>query len=178
MPRQGLAVTFEEIHVGGKGPRGMAVQEAGLSRLAPAASGSRPPRRRRPPQRAQATASGSGAVFALPLMAAHAAAVGWGVWMHRLPWWMLLVLPPLNLLTFFVYWLDKYAAQQGEWRINEGSLHLLGLAGGWPGAWFAQQVLRHKSVKKAFRDTYWNTVVLHCAALGGWLWWLAPRLPL
>ena len=178
MPRQGLSVTFEEIHVGGKGPRAMAVLAAGLSPSTKAVTGSTSPRRYRRPHRVQETAGGSGAAFALPLMAAHAAAVVWGVWVHRLPWWLLLALPMLNLLTFFAYWLDKYAAEQGQRRTQEDVLHLWSLAGGWPGAWFAQQVLRHKSVKKAFRTTYWTTMVLHCAALGSWLWWLGPRGPL
>ena len=53
---------------------------------------------------------------------------------------------------------------------------LLALLGGWPGAWAAHQVLRHKSRKVAFRAMYWATVVLHCAALGGWLFWLRPAL--
>lgn len=77
----------------------------------------------------------------------------------------------LNLITFFVYWTDKYAAQKGRWRTAENTLHLLGLLGGWPGAWFAQHVLRHKSSKESFRTTYWTTVVLHCMVLAGWLFW-------
>jgi uncharacterized membrane protein YsdA (DUF1294 family)/cold shock CspA family protein len=175
-PRHGLAVTFEEIHVGGKGPRAMAVHPAG-----PASAGANPSgpvRRDRRPQRAQQRATSSGAMFALPLMVAHAAAVAWGAWTHRLPWWVLVALPLLNFLAFFAYWQDKYAAGKGRWRTSEGALHLWSLAGAWPGAWFAQQVLRHKSVKKTFRDTYWATVFLHCAALAAWLWWLAPRWPM
>ena len=50
----------------------------------------------------------------------------------------------------------------------ENHLHLLGLAGGWPGAWFAQHLLRHKTTKAAFRRRYWATVVLHCLALLAW----------
>ena len=45
----------------------------------------------------------------------------------------------VNLLTFLVYAIDKRAAQNGQWRTKESHLHLLSLAGGWPGAWFAQQ---------------------------------------
>jgi uncharacterized membrane protein YsdA (DUF1294 family) len=65
------------------------------------------------------------------------------------------------------------AAQQGRWRIREDTLHFWSLAGGWAGAWFAQQVLRHKSRKASFLASYWGTVVLHCAALAGWLGWSA-----
>jgi uncharacterized membrane protein YsdA (DUF1294 family)/cold shock CspA family protein len=170
-PRQGLAVTFEEIHVGGKGPRGMAVQPVGARGAIARPAGAGVQRRQRTAHQAGQATSGSGAIVALPLMLAYAAAVIWGVWVRRLPWWVLAALPMLNLLSFYAYWLDKYAAEKGQWRVKEDTLHLWSLAGGWPGAWFAQQMLRHKSRKIAFRDTYWGTMALHCAALAGWLWW-------
>jgi uncharacterized membrane protein YsdA (DUF1294 family) len=71
-------------------------------------------------------------------------------------------------VTWFAYALDKTAAQQGRWRIAENHLHALALAGGWPGAWLAQRAFRHKTSKPAFRAVFWLTVLLHCAALGGW----------
>jgi uncharacterized membrane protein YsdA (DUF1294 family) len=37
----------------------------------------------------------------------------------------------------------------------------LALAGGWPGALLAQQVLRHKSTKREFRQVFWATVLLN-----------------
>jgi len=40
-------------------------------------------------------------------------------------------------------------------------LHLLSLAGGWPGALLAQQLLRHKSAKAEFRQVFWATVVIN-----------------
>jgi len=33
----------------------------------------------------------------------------------------------LNLLTFFMYRIDKHGAQNGQWRTPENTLHLLGL---------------------------------------------------
>lgn len=105
-------------------------------------------------------------------MLTYAALVAWGVWSRHLPWWVLPGLFVVNVFSFFAYWLDKYAASQGEWRISESTLHLWSLAGGWPGAWLAQQVLRHKSSKPSFRQAYWATVVLNCAALGAWIGWL------
>ena len=71
----------------------------------------------------------------------------------------------LSLFTFIAYALDKSAAKRGAWRTPESSLHLLGLAGGWPGALIAQQVLRHKSKKASFRAVFWATAILNCAAL-------------
>jgi uncharacterized membrane protein YsdA (DUF1294 family)/cold shock CspA family protein len=61
-------------------------------------------------------------------------------------------------ITFMAYALDKSAAIQGRRRTSESTLHLLGLACGWPGALLAQQWLRHKSSKPTFVSAYWVTV--------------------
>ena len=45
-------------------------------------------------------------------------------------------------------------------------LHLIALVGGWPGAYLAQQWLRHKSAKRDFKAMFWFTVVLNLTALG------------
>jgi len=71
----------------------------------------------------------------------------------------------LSVITFFTYALDKQAAQKGNWRTKESTLHLLALIGGWPGAMYAQQKLRHKSVKTEFRETFWVTVVVNISVL-------------
>lgn len=77
----------------------------------------------------------------------------------------------VSTITFFVYWWDKSAAQKGRWRTQESTLHLLALAGGWPGALVAQQKLRHKSKKQSFRAVFWITVVANCVAL---YWLMTP----
>lgn len=179
-PQEGMAVSFEEIHVGGKGPRAMAVNALGASKSP--RPGSRParttdalPRQQAGPAQA-ATASPQAAAVAMLLIAGWALLVLWGVWMGRLPLLTLAALLLLNLLTFFVYWNDKHAAQTGRWRTKEDTLHLFGVLGGWPGAWFAHQILRHKSRKAEFRAAYWGIVLIHCAALTGWLFWLKSQL--
>jgi uncharacterized membrane protein YsdA (DUF1294 family)/cold shock CspA family protein len=185
-PTEGLEVTYEEIHVGGKGPRAMAVQprHAGgrpapsrASPPAPAQRQDRPPNPAARPmsQRSPTPVRDAPAAPVLLLMLAWAALAGWGVWAGRLPGLVLVAVPILNLLTFYVYWQDKHAAQKGHWRTRESTLHGLALAGGWPGAWAAHQVLRHKSRKTEFRAMYWVTVALNCAALGAWLFWLPLR---
>ncbi len=68
-----------------------------------------------------------------------------------------------SLLCCVVYAVDKSAAQAGRWRIPENTLLLLGLAGGWPGAVVAQQLLRHKTTKASFRIAFWFSVVLNVA---------------
>src|SRR5688572_25440017 len=76
-PRQGLAVTFEEINVGGKGPRGMAVQPARV-----AASSRNPGRRQVRNARADAAPSGTGALVVLALMLVYAAVILWAIWLR------------------------------------------------------------------------------------------------
>ncbi len=69
-----------------------------------------------------------------------------------------------SLFTFIMYAADKSAARKGNWRTKERTLHLLSLAGGWPGALIAQQKLRHKSKKQSFRSVFWVTVFINCGA--------------
>lgn len=167
-PQEGMAVSFEEIHVGGKGPRAMAVNVlVGNESRATGAF-----LRRRAGCSSQASTSSLQAMAVISvLILGWAMLVLWGIWIGRLPKLTLAGLLILNLLTFWVYWNDKHAAQTGRWRTKENTLHLFGVLGGWPGAWFAHQILRHKSRKVEFRMTYWATVVIHCAALAGWLFW-------
>ena len=185
-PREGLAVSFEEVHVGGKGPRALAVQTTDHSERAPGLSSPASRARQPTPAASRRTHTAHGSPLQNPrhsrapspsapagplllLLLAWGAMLAWGVWAGRLP---LLVLPGalmLNLGTFFVYWLDKYAAQQGRWRTAENTLPLFHLLGGWPGAWFAQQLLRHKSSKASFRASYWASVALHFIVLASWM---------
>jgi uncharacterized membrane protein YsdA (DUF1294 family)/cold shock CspA family protein len=76
-----------------------------------------------------------------------------------------------SLLTFIMYAVDKSAARNGAWRTKESTLHLLSLAGGWPGALIAQEKLRHKTRKSSFRIAFWITVVLNC---GIFIWLFTP----
>lgn len=73
----------------------------------------------------------------------------------------------LSTITFITYWIDKSAAKNNRWRISENTLHLLSFLGGWPGAYLAQNILRHKSIKKQFKQVYWLTVMLN---IGGLIW--------
>ena len=74
-----------------------------------------------------------------------------------------------SVATLLTYAADKSAAETGRWRTSEMTLHLLALAGGWPGALIAQQQFHHKSRKLPFQIAFWATVALNCAALV-WYW--------
>ena len=179
-PAEGLAVRFEQIEVGGKGPRAMAVQPlaraAAPSPAGPARTADRAanPQRRngRAPSSAPRGLDGPPALFASALLAwlGLLAAISLrGAWPWDLPV-VLAGLLVLNIATFFSYALDKTAAAQGRWRTPESTLHALAAAGGWPAAWLAQRALRHKSRKREFLAVYVLTVGLHLGALGLLLW--------
>ena len=128
-PAEGMRVEYEEIQVGGKGPRAMDVRpqtapaaapmpERGQRSAAsqPRASGPRRPQpaakpRSHPRQRDDAPA---GASLAMALMLGWLALLAWGAWAQRLPVWLLGAMAALNLVTFLSYALDKNAAQRGD----------------------------------------------------------------
>jgi uncharacterized membrane protein YsdA (DUF1294 family)/cold shock CspA family protein len=70
-----------------------------------------------------------------------------------------------SLVSFFAYARDKRGARQRRWRTPESTLHLLGLAGGWPGALAAQRLLRHKSRKRPFQVLFWGSVLINVSFL-------------
>lgn len=75
--------------------------------------------------------------------------------------WIAAAYAGLSLITFVVYAIDKSAARRRGPRTPERTLHLLSLAGGWPGALLAQRWLRHKSAKASFRRVFWVTVAVN-----------------
>ncbi len=111
--------------------------------------------------------SGQGNVPVI-LTAAFLAFVAAAVLSGKLPAAVMWVYLTASLVAFVAYALDKSAAKNGQWRTKERTLHLLALAGGWPGALAAQRLLRHKSSKQSFQAAFWATVILNCGALA-WL---------
>lgn len=71
----------------------------------------------------------------------------------------------MSVVAFIAYAIDKSAAQAGRWRTKESTLHILSLFFGWPGAYFGQEILRHKSIKREFRTVFFITVLLNIAGL-------------
>jgi len=74
----------------------------------------------------------------------------------------------ISLAAFVMVYLDKSAASRAARRIPEKNLHLVELAGGWPGALVAQRLFRHKTSKRAYQIVFWCAVAMNCAALA-WL---------
>ena len=89
------------------------------------------------------------------LSCAYAAILAWGLHAKRVPELAVFALIGLGVATFIAYALDKRAAQHSQWRTPESTLHLMALLGGWPGAWLAQRLLRHKNRKASFQNLFW-----------------------
>jgi uncharacterized membrane protein YsdA (DUF1294 family)/cold shock CspA family protein len=144
-PQLNQAVTFE-VELGSKGKRARNVQLRQVRRI---------PRQTEHVGRAQ---WGTATLFTIPafLVVYVVAAAIW-----KVPLWVAGLYLALSTTTFIAYAVDKSAAANGSWRTSESTLHMLALAGGWPGALLAQQFLRHKSTKQEFRQVFWATVLLN-----------------
>lgn len=148
-PQLNQLVTFE-VEIGPKGKRAHSVQFSHVRR--PSSRGAR----------ANQAEWGTATLFAVPafLVAYVAVAVVW-----KLPLWVAGLYLLLSAAAFLAYAADKSAASSRSWRTPERTLHVLALAGGWPGALLAQQFLRHKSAKREFRRVFWATVLLNVLGL-------------
>ncbi len=196
VPHAGMPVSFEEIHVGGKGPKATYVcplkdessaRKSFLAERQPPArtahtshqdhvrtrqiDKNRSPARTRTSQNAPQRLS-----IYLVALTLWVGLISFGIFSQRLVIALLAALAMLNIATIFAYAFDKNAAERGWWRTKEDTLHLLALAGGWPAAWLAQQLMRHKTNKQSFQSAYWWTVWLNCAGLAVWIVWLHGKV--
>ncbi|SFM91845.1 DUF1294 domain-containing protein [Rugamonas rubra] len=150
--------------------RGDGAARASAAKAPRAGADKRPAPRRQAARSGAAGASGSGSgsgsasylAIVVLLVLYLIATLQW-----RLSTWAAVAYGALSLVCFILYAIDKSAAVNGRWRTPESTLHLLALAGGWPGAILAQQWLRHKSSKLAFRIVFWCTVALN---MGAFMW--------
>lgn len=87
------------------------------------------------------------------------------------PW---LLIPAIYLAasaaTFLAFALDKRAASLGRRRTPERTLHFLELLGGWPGAFLAMWLVRHKNRKPAYMAITAVVALGHAAAWIASLW--------
>jgi uncharacterized membrane protein YsdA (DUF1294 family)/cold shock CspA family protein len=136
------------------------VRFAGQRKAPAAAAGKRNAGPRRPPRRIPRLAMGASFLLAAVVLMV----------MGLVP----AVLPLLYLLvscaSYLMYGFDKEIAGKAGWRRTpEATLHLLDMAGGWPGGLVAQHVARHKTAKASFQRGFWITVVVNLVLFGG-LW--------
>ena len=63
----------------------------------------------------------------------------------------LIYLVIINVVTFFMYGIDKWKAKKSKWRIRETALLGLTVLGGSIGAWLGMKVWHHKTLHKKFK---------------------------
>ena len=68
--------------------------------------------------------------------------------MHQYSMYYLLA---INIVSFFLYGIDKYKAKKGRWRISEATLLLIAVIGGSIGAWTGMRLWHHKTMHKKFK---------------------------
>lgn len=133
------------------------VRFAGQRVMTPVAKNKRPVIPRRPPKRIPRVALGASFLLAAVVLMVM------GVVPAVLPLLYLL----LSCASYLMYAFDKEIAGKAGWRRTpESTLHLLDLAGGWPGGLVAQHVARHKTAKAAFQRAFWITVLFNLALFG------------
>lgn len=64
---------------------------------------------------------------------------------------LIIYLVAINVVTFFVYGLDKLKAKRRQWRIPEAVLLTLAVIGGSVGAWLGMKVWHHKTAHNEFK---------------------------
>ena len=64
---------------------------------------------------------------------------------------VVIYLVAINVVTFFVYGIDKWKAKHSRWRIREAALLGLAVLGGSVGAWLGMIVWHHKTMHKKFK---------------------------
>lgn len=79
-------------------------------------------------------------------------------------------LAAINIITFFVYGIDKWKAKRSRWRISETTLLLLAVFGGSIGALMGIKVWHHKTLHKKFKYGVPLIIQLQVAALLALLW--------
>ena len=63
----------------------------------------------------------------------------------------LIYLAVINVVTFFMYGIDKWKAKKSKWRVRETALLGLAVLGGSIGAWLGMKVWHHKTQHKKFK---------------------------
>ena len=64
---------------------------------------------------------------------------------------VLIYLAVINVVTFFMFGIDKWKAKKSKWRVRETALLGLAVLGGSIGAWLGMQVWHHKTLHKKFK---------------------------
>ena len=79
---------------------------------------------------------------------------------------VLIYLAVINVVTFFMYGVDKWKAKKAKWRIRETALLGLAVLGGSIGAWLGMKVWHHKTQHKKFKYGVPAIIIVQFALIG------------
>ena len=82
---------------------------------------------------------------------------------------LLIHLAVINVVTFFMFGIDKWKAKRSKWRIREAALLGLAVLGGSVGAWLGMKVWHHKTLHKKFIYGIPAIIVIQLAVIGYFL---------
>lgn len=77
---------------------------------------------------------------------------------------VLIYLAAINVVTFFMYGIDKWKAKRSKWRISESALLWMAVIGGSIGAWIGIKIWHHKTMHKKFKYGVPAIIILQIAA--------------
>ena len=83
---------------------------------------------------------------------------------------VLIYLAVINMVTFFMYGIDKWKAKKSKWRIPEATLLMMAVVGGSIGAWLGIKVWHHKTLHKKFRFGVPAIIIVQLAIIGYYLY--------
>ncbi len=72
----------------------------------------------------------------------------------------------INVVTFFMYGIDKWKSKRSKWRIREAALLGLAVLGGSVGAWLGMKVWHHKTMHRKFIYGVPATIIIQLAISG------------
>ena len=79
---------------------------------------------------------------------------------------VLIYLVTINVVTFFMYGIDKWKAKKSKMRIRETALLGLAVLGGSIGAWLGMKVWHHKTLHKKFRFGVPAIIIIQLTLIG------------
>ena len=71
----------------------------------------------------------------------------------------------INIITFFVYGIDKYLAYKEKSRVSEKLLLTLALCFGIIGALLGMKIFRHKTKKKSFKTSIILIIIIQVVTI-------------